>query len=334
VREAAVSHNALLEIRELSVRFRTTEGQHAAVSDLSLSVSAGEALGIVGESGCGKSVTALSIMNLIPNPPGEIGGGSILFEGRDLLTMSPDEIRHVRGNEIAMIFQEPMTSLNPIHSCGKQVMESMLVHQGCSKDVAKGRALELLRLVGIPNPERIMDEYPHQLSGGMRQRIMIAMALACRPKLLIADEPTTALDVTIQAQILELMKALREDIDSALIMITHDLGVIAETCDRVVVMYSGQVVESSPIKELFRSPLHPYTEGLLASIPAMEGRRERLRAIEGVVPSPFDRPSGCAFRPRCPYAKAACASSRPELTSLAGGRSVRCFLRESSGGAR
>jgi oligopeptide/dipeptide ABC transporter ATP-binding protein len=322
--EAAGTEGALLELQSLSVRFRTAEGTQVAVKDLSLSLSSGETLGIVGESGSGKSVTALSIMNLIPSPPGEIFEGRVLFSGKDLLRLAPDEIRKIRGNEISMIFQEPMTSLNPIHSCGSQVMEPIVLHQGIKKDEAADMARELLRLVGIPNPERIFGEYPHQLSGGMRQRVMIAMALACRPKLLLADEPTTALDVTIQAQILELLKALREDIDSAIVLITHDLGVVAETCDRVIVMYAGRVVESSPIKELFRSPLHPYTEGLLDSIPEISGRRERLRAIEGVVPSPFETLPGCPFQPRCRYAEAACAAECPELVAAAG-RSVRCW---------
>ena len=322
--EAAGTEGALLELQGLSVRFKTAEGTQIAVKDLSLSLSPGETLGIVGESGSGKSVTALSIMNLIPSPPGEIFEGKVLFEGRELLSLPPDEIRRIRGNEISMIFQEPMTSLNPIHSCGSQVMEPIVLHQGKKKDEAADMARELLRLVGIPNPERIFGEYPHQLSGGMRQRVMIAMALACRPKLLLADEPTTALDVTIQAQILELLKALREDIDSAIVLITHDLGVVAETCDRVIVMYAGRVVESSPIKELFRSPLHPYTEGLLDSIPAISARRERLRAIEGVVPSPFESLPGCPFQPRCRYAEAVCAAECPGLAS-AGGRSVRCW---------
>jgi oligopeptide/dipeptide ABC transporter ATP-binding protein len=326
--EDAISDFALLEIRNLSVRFRTAEGEHRAVRGVSFSLAPGESLGVVGESGCGKSVTALSIMNLIASPPGEIYEGSILFRGRDLLRVSPEAMRRIRGNEIAMIFQEPMTSLNPIHNCGKQVMEPILLHQGATKAEAKDKAIELLRLVGIPNPERVFDDFPHQLSGGMRQRVMIAMALACRPKILIADEPTTALDVTIQAQILELMKGLRDDIDSAVIMITHDLGVIAETCDRVVVMYAGQVVESSPIRELFRAPLHPYTEGLLASVPTISGDRGRLRAIEGVVPSPFDKIEGCSFRPRCRYAKAICAQAEPVLTQTADGRSVRCHLRQ------
>ncbi len=323
--KAAGPKESLLQLQGLSVRFKTTEGTHRAVRDVSLSLDPGEILGIVGESGSGKSVTALSIMNLIPNPPGEIFEGRILLEGRDLLTLTPDGIRKIRGNEIAMIFQEPMTSLNPIHNCGKQVMEPILVHQGCSKEEAKGKALELLNVVGIPNPGRVFTEFPHQLSGGMRQRVMIAMALACRPKLLLADEPTTALDVTIQAQILELMKALRKDLDSAIIMITHDLGVIAEMCDRVVVMYCGQVVEESPIKDLFKHPLHPYTEGLLDSIPNVSVKRDRLRAIEGMVPSPFETLPGCSFQPRCRYAQAACSEKCPDLVSVGVKRAVRCW---------
>jgi oligopeptide/dipeptide ABC transporter ATP-binding protein len=295
------------------------------VRDVSLSLDPGEILGIVGESGSGKSVTALSIMNLIPNPPGEIFDGQVHFGGRDLLALAPDGMRKVRGNEIAMIFQEPMTSLNPIHTCGKQVMEPILIHQDCGKREAKGKALELLKLVGIPNPGRVFSEFPHQLSGGMRQRVMIAMALACRPKLLLADEPTTALDVTIQAQILELMKGLRKDLDSAIIMITHDLGVIAEMCDRVIVMYSGQVVEESPIRDLFKHPLHPYTEGLLDSIPNVALQRDRLRAIEGMVPSPFETLPGCSFQPRCRYARRECSEKCPSLVSVGAKRAVRCW---------
>ena len=315
----------LLEVEDLSVRFTTAEGSHRAVRGLSFSLAPGETLGIVGESGSGKSVTALSLMNLIPDPPGQICGGRVLFQGRDLLRLPADEIRKLRGNEIAMIFQEPMTSLNPIHTCGRQVMEPILIHQAGARAQAQGKALELLKLVGIPSPERIFRDYPHQLSGGMRQRIMIAMALACRPRLLLADEPTTALDVTIQAQILELMKALRAEIDSAIILITHDLGVIAEMCDRVLVMYAGQVVESSPIQDLFDHPLHPYTEGLLGSMPTLSGRRERLRAIEGVVPSPFEVLPGCSFQPRCGYADRLCADSCPDLAPVGGGRAVRCW---------
>jgi oligopeptide/dipeptide ABC transporter ATP-binding protein len=330
--EKASPDEALLELRGLTVRFHTGEGPITALSDVSLSLRPRETLGVVGESGCGKTVTALSIMRLIPDPPGEIVGGQILFRGRDLLGLSPDEMRSVRGNEIAMIFQEPMTSLNPIHSCGRQVMEPMMVHQGMGKAEAAENSRELLRLVGIPNPVRVHGEFPHQLSGGMRQRVMIAMALGCRPGLLLADEPTTALDVTIQAQILELMKGLRSEIDSAIIMITHDMGVVAEICDRVVVMYAGQVVESSPVVDLFRKPLHPYTEGLLDSIPTIEGRRERLRAIEGIVPSPYEKLVGCAFRPRCGYAKTICAEAAPGLTAAQGVRTVRCWLRQAGEG--
>ncbi|MDA8412089.1 MAG: ABC transporter ATP-binding protein [Treponema sp.] len=330
---ATQSTAALLEIKKLSVRFGTAEGTHVALRDVSFSLSRGETLGIVGESGCGKSVTALSILNLIPDPPGRISEGSISFEGRDMLRLPPEELRAIRGNEIAMIFQEPMTSLNPIHSCGRQVMESILIHHGGTKNEARRKAIEILGHVRIPNPERVFGEFPHQLSGGMRQRVMIAMALACRPKLLIADEPTTALDVTIQAQILELMKALRSDIDSAIIMITHDLGVVAEICDRVLVMYAGRIVESASIKELFRSPLHPYTEGLLRSIPRISEKRGRLSAIEGIVPGPFETPQGCAFAPRCGYAKDICIARTPDLVDFPGGRSVRCWLRQPEGGA-
>ncbi|HUX40638.1 MAG TPA: ABC transporter ATP-binding protein [Rectinemataceae bacterium] len=322
------SADALLEVRNLSVRFGTVEGTHVAVRDVSFALRRGETLGIVGESGCGKSVTALSLINLIPDPPGKISEGSISFEGRDLLRIPPEELRAIRGNEIAMIFQEPMTSLNPIHSCGSQVMESILIHHGGTKEEARRKAIEILGHVRIPNPERVFGEFPHQLSGGMRQRVMIAMALACRPKLLIADEPTTALDVTIQAQILELMKALRADIDSAIILITHDLGVVAEICDRVIVMYAGQIVESSPIMDLFKAPLHPYTEGLLRSIPTISETRGRLSAIEGVVPGPFETPHGCSFAPRCGYAMDVCVEKVPELEEFPGGRSVRCWLRK------
>jgi len=319
-----VSDN-LLEICNLNVQFKTIEGVHQAVRDVSIDIRTGETLGVVGESGSGKSVTALSIMNLIPNPPGEITGGNIFFNGKDLLKLKPEEIRKIRGKEISMIFQEPMTSLNPIHTCGRQIMEPLLLHQGFTKKDAETRALELLKMVGIPLPEQRFKEYPHQLSGGMRQRIMIAMALACRPKLLLADEPTTALDVTIQAQILELMKNLREEIDSAIIMITHDLGIISEMCRRVVVMYAGQVVEVSPLEDLFREPLHPYTEGLLKSIPRITKTRGRLYTIEGTVPSPFDMPAGCSFQPRCKCAKAICSQNSPHLFRVSDERAVRCW---------
>lgn len=325
----------LLRINNLNVKFKTSEGVFRAVRDVSISIRSGETLGIVGESGSGKSVTALSIMNLIPHPLGEISG-DIFFNGQDLRKMSPEEVRKVRGNEIAMIFQEPMTSLNPIHTCGKQIMEPLLLHKGFSKNEAKARTLELLKMVGIPLPEQRFKEYPHQLSGGMRQRIMIAMALACRPKLLLADEPTTALDVTIQAQILELMKNLRREIDSAIIMITHDLGIITEMCQRVAVMYAGQVVESGPLKELIREPLHPYTEGLLKSIPTITREKQRLYTIEGTVPSPFDMPSGCSFQPRCRYSAVSCSEQAPDLIQASAERTVRCWrqVKDSSRGKR
>lgn len=315
----------LLEIKDLTVQFHTIEGVHQAVRDVSFFVRPGETLGVVGESGSGKSVSALSIMSLIPNPPGQITNGSILFTGKDLLQMTADEIRKIRGNEIAMIFQEPMTSLNPIHTCGRQIMEPLLLHQGFTKKAAAARTLELLKMVGIPLPEQRFKEYPHQLSGGMRQRIMIAMALACRPKLLIADEPTTALDVTIQAQILELMKDLRQEIDAAIILITHDLGIIAEMCHRVTVMYAGQVVETSSLQDLFRQPLHPYTEGLLKSIPVISKEKHRLHTIEGTVPNPFKMPAGCSFQPRCRCSEAICLTKAPELTMVSAERSVRCW---------
>ncbi|MDO0825070.1 ABC transporter ATP-binding protein [Desulfosporosinus nitroreducens] len=316
--------NDLLRISNLNVQFRTSEGVFKAVRDVSISIRSGETLGIVGESGSGKSVTALSIMNLIPNPPGEIKG-DIFFNGQNLREMSLEEVRKVRGNEISMIFQEPMTSLNPIHTCGKQIMEPLLLHKGFTKHEAKARTIELLKMVGIPLPEQRFKEYPHQLSGGMRQRIMIAMALACRPKLLLADEPTTALDVTIQAQILELMKNLRNEIDSAIIMITHDLGIITEMCHSVAVMYAGQVVESSPLKELIREPLHPYTEGLLRSIPTITKEKQRLYTIDGTVPSPFNMPPGCSFQPRCKYSNAICSEQTPDLIHVSEERAVRCW---------
>lgn len=320
----SLGYDDLLRIKNLNVQFRTTEGVFRAVKNVNISVRSGETLGIVGESGSGKSVTALSIMNLVPNPPGEIKG-EIFFNGHDLLTLPDKDVRKVRGNEISMIFQEPMTSLNPIHTCGKQIMEPLLLHKGFSKREAKARTIELLKMVGIPLPEQRFSEYPHQLSGGMRQRIMIAMALACRPKLLLADEPTTALDVTIQAQILELMKNLGKEIDSAIIMITHDLGIVSEMCDRVVVMYAGQVVESSPLKDLLKEPLHPYAEGLLKSIPTITREKRRLYTIEGTVPSPFELPRGCSFQPRCQYSTTICSEETPDLIHVSEKREVRCW---------
>jgi oligopeptide/dipeptide ABC transporter ATP-binding protein len=318
----------LLRIKNLAVQFHTQEGIHQAVRGLSLTLGTGETLGLVGESGSGKSVTALALMRLIPNPPGKILEGNIIFGDRDLLTLSEGEVRRIRGNEIAMIFQEPMTSLNPIHTCGKQIMEPLRIHKGFGEKDAKARALELLNMVGIPNPQQRLREYPHQLSGGMRQRVMIAMSLACKPALLIADEPTTALDVTIQAQILELMKALRQETGSAIILITHDLGVVAEMCSQVAVMYAGQIVEVCSVADLFSQPLHPYSEGLLYSIPDITKPKQRLCAIDGAVPNPFDMPPGCAFAPRCQKARQDCREQVPPLIEVERNRLVRCLFRQ------
>lgn len=315
----------LLSVRNLRTHFITEDGEVPAVDGVSFDLSAGETLGIVGESGSGKSVTSLSIMRLIPTPPGRIAGGEIIFNGEDLLKKSPAEMRKIRGNEISMIFQEPMTSLNPVFTIGDQIMEAIILHQKLSKKAARERAIEMLRLVGIPSPEQRVDEYPHQLSGGMRQRVMIAMALSCNPRLLIADEPTTALDVTIQAQILELLQRLQEEFGMAIIMITHDLGVVAGMVDRVIVMYAGKVVEEAPVKELFASPKHPYTEGLLGSIPKLHQTQKRLQTIEGVVPSPFNMPKGCRFHPRCKYAQPACEQAEPTLQELAPGHYAACI---------
>lgn len=316
----------LVEIRNLRTHFYTEEGIVPAVDGVNLYIKRGETLGVVGESGCGKSVTSLSIMRLIPNPPGKVVDGEILFEGQDLLKKSEAEMRRIRGNEISMIFQEPMTSLNPVYTIGDQISESIQLHQGLSRKEAMEKAIEMLRLVGIPLPERRVKEYPHQLSGGMRQRVMIAMALSCNPKLLIADEPTTALDVTIQAQILELMRKLKKELGMAIMLITHDLGVVAEMCERVVVMYGGKVVEEADVISIFKNPLHPYTEGLLRSIPRMDEETEKLHVIEGVVPNPLHLPKGCRFHPRCPYATDQCREAQPKLEQVAPGRFVACFL--------
>ncbi|WP_052299189.1 ABC transporter ATP-binding protein [Thermaerobacter marianensis] len=316
----------LVEIRGLRTTFHTEEGTIPAVSGVDLTIRRGETLAVVGESGCGKSVTALSIMRLIPSPPGRIEAGEILFEGRDLLRLPEEEMRRIRGNEIAMIFQEPMTSLNPVFTVGDQIAEVFMFHRGMGRREALEHAVEMLRHVGIPAPERRVREYPHQMSGGMRQRVMIAMALACHPKLLIADEPTTALDVTIQAQILDLMRRLKEELGMAILLITHDLGVVAEMAERVVVMYAGRVVEEGDVYSVFRNPVHPYTEGLLRSIPRLDEDRERLPAIEGTVPSPGQMPRGCPFHPRCPYATDTCREVEPRLEPLGEGRAAACHL--------
>src|SRR5437870_8515177 len=319
----------LLEVKKLRTHFPTGGGLVRAVDDVSFYLDGGELLGLVGESGCGKSMTALSIMRLVP-PPGRIVGGEILFAGRDLLTLSNAEMRDVRGNDIAMIFQDPMTSLNPVFTVGEQIIEALRLHRGLSRKEARRAAIEAMQEVAITDPDLRVDDYPHQLSGGMRQRVMIAMALACDPKLLIADEPTTALDVTIQAQILELLNNLTQTRPSAILLITHDLGVVAEVADRVAVMYTGKIVEESPVEELFARPKHPYTEGLLRSVPKLTAehvaKAERLETIEGVVPSPTDLPPGCHFAPRCPYRLPRCMEGEIPVYDLLGGVKVRCVL--------
>jgi len=321
---------SLLRILDLRTYFQTPQGVAQAVDGVSLEVQTGEVLGIVGESGCGKSVLALSILRLLPIPPAFFAGGEIRFEGRDLLTVSREEIRKIRGNEISMIFQEPMSALNPVFTIGNQLSEVFRVHRGLSAKGARGKSIEMLGVVRVPSPEMRVREYPYQLSGGMRQRAMIAMALACRPKLLIADEPTTALDVTIQAQILELMSELRRELGTAIIMITHDLGVIAETAHRVIVMYLGKVMEEAPTLELFDHPLHPYTRGLMRAIPsaAVTATTGELYEIPGVVPGLLARPSGCSFNPRCPLAQQICVDQEPALREIRPGHRAACWLAE------
>lgn len=315
----------LLEIKNLSVEFKNGSGGIKVISDLNLSVGKNETLGIVGESGSGKSVTSLSIMRL-HNPKSTVVKGKIDLDGTDLLTLSEKEMQQVRGNKIAMIFQEPMTSLNPIHTCGKQIMEPILLHTKATKKEAKEKALKLLELCGIPDPEHRFNEYPHQLSGGMRQRIMIAIALACNPELLIADEPTTALDVTIQAQILQLMKDIKSKTNMSIIMITHDLGIVSDFCDRVAIMYTGEIVESAPVRTLFADPLHPYTKGLINALPRLSTSVKRLEAIEGMVPDADKMLKGCHFNDRCKFATERCKKEHPDLQTLEDGRCVRCFL--------
>jgi oligopeptide/dipeptide ABC transporter ATP-binding protein len=315
----------LLEVRDLRTSFATEGGEMRAVDGVSFAIRPETTLGLVGESGCGKSVTALSIMGLVPQPPGRIAGGEIVFEGEDLLRLSPSRLRDLRGNEIAMIFQEPMTSLNPAFTVGDQIAEALERHRGLSRAEAMARAVELLGRVRIPSPESRAHDYPHKLSGGMRQRVMIAMALACDPKLLIADEPTTALDVTIQAQILELLRRLRAETGMAVLLITHDLGVVAELADEVAVMYLGRIVEKAPVRALFETPHHPYTIGLLGSIPKLHEKETRLAAIEGMVPSPLAPPDGCRFNPRCPFAVERCRREEPPLLELAPGHVAACW---------
>ncbi|MEH7123773.1 ABC transporter ATP-binding protein [Bacillus sp. JJ1773] len=314
----------LLDIQELQVQFKTEGGIVNSVNNVTFSVDKGETVAVVGESGCGKSVTSLSILGLISSP-GKITGGKIGFEDKDLTTINKKQLRKIRGNEIAMIFQEPMTSLNPVFTIGNQMSEVFRVHQNLSKSEAKEKSIDMLNRVGIPNAEKVVNNFPHQLSGGMRQRVMIAMALSCNPKLLIADEPTTALDVTIQAQILDLMKELKEESNTGMILITHDLGVVAEMADKVVVMYAGEVVEEAPVKEIFANPKHPYTEGLINSIPNLEVQQEYLDSITGSVPNPLQMPTGCAFHPRCPLATEQCKLSKPKLEQINEVHKKRCF---------
>ena len=315
----------LLEVRGLVTEFRSRAGTFRAVDDISFAIGRGEVLGIVGESGCGKSVTSLSIMRLVPSPPGHLAAGQILFEGEDLLKKPPDEMRRIRGDDISMIFQEPMTSLNPVYTVGDQIIEAILLHRSLPMAQARDLAIEMLRRVRIPSPETRIDTFPHELSGGMRQRVMIAMALACEPKLLIADEPTTALDVTIQAQILDLMRDLRRETGTAIILITHDLGAVAELADRVVVMYAGQIVEDATVDKLFADPQHPYTLGLLGSIPKLHLDEAALLTVEGMIPDPYDMPSGCKFHPRCPFADQRCRSEVPPMRQLSDGHGVACW---------
>jgi oligopeptide/dipeptide ABC transporter ATP-binding protein len=322
----------LLRLNNLSTAFATEGGPAPAVDGVSFALSPGETLGLVGESGCGKTVLSLSILGLVP-PPGRITGGRVVFEGRDLAAASPEELRRVRGAKIGMIFQEPMTSLNPVMRVGKQVAEPLMLHLGMSRAQARERATELLAQVGLPNPADTLDAYPHELSGGMRQRVMIAMALACGPRLLIADEPTTALDVTIQKQILALMDSLAKAHGLAMLLITHNLGVVAQTCERVGVMYAGRLVELSPVQALFDGPLHPYSQGLMASLPRLGSRHTRLTPVEGAVPPLTALPSGCHFHPRCPKAFERCPREIPPVFRPEPGREVRCWLYDQGGSA-
>jgi peptide/nickel transport system ATP-binding protein len=319
----------LLEIRGLKTYFATDEGMVHAVDGVDLTIDRGETVGVVGESGCGKTVTALSVLKLIAMPPGRIAGGRILWRGRDLVPLGPDDMRRIRSKEIAIVFQEPMTSLNPVYTVGDQIAEVVRLHEGLGKRAALDRAVEMLRLVHIPNAERRARDYPHQFSGGMRQRVMIAMALSCNPALLIADEPTTALDVTIQAQILDLLAEMKSRLGMAIMLITHAMGVVAETAQRVAVMYAGKVIEEAPVGALFADPKHPYTQGLIRSIPRIDTaatRKPRLEAIAGVVPSLLEPAPGCRFAPRCRFASAVCLEATPPLREVAPGHKVACVL--------
>jgi len=328
----AATAEPLLTVDNLKTQFFTQDGVVKAVDDVSFYVMPGETLGVVGESGCGKSQTGLSIMRLIPNPPGKIVNGEIIFNGQDILQMSDEQVRSIRGNDIAMIFQDPMTSLNPVLTINRQIGEALELHMGMNKNQAKQRTIELLRMVGIPNAEERVDQYPHQFSGGMRQRVMIAMALSCNPKLLIADEPTTALDVTIQAQILEIMARLCKELGTAVIIITHNLGVVARYADRINVMYAGRIIETGTAKEIFANPKHPYTLGLLKSVPRLdEARKEKLEPIEGVPPDLVNLPKGCSFYPRCRYHVEKCLEESPPLMLVAENHFAACWESERVG---
>lgn len=327
-----MSHtDVVLELNNLHTHFFTDNGEIPAVDGVSINVHKGEVVGIVGESGCGKSVTSLSVMQLVPSPPGKIVDGEINFKGENLVNASKSRMKKVRGNEISMIFQEPMTSLDPLFTIGNQMREAIRIHEKISKKEARSRSIDMLKLVGIPRPEAVIDEYPHQLSGGMRQRVMIAMAMSRDPELLIADEPTTALDVTIQAQILDLMRNLNHEKETSILLITHDLGVVAEICDRVVVMYSGQVVEEGTTREILKDPKHPYSKGLIRSLPKIHEREQKLYSIPGTVPKPKMDRVGCRFAARCEFAFDRCFKESPELYSLGEARTSRCFLYDEKG---
>lgn len=316
----------LLNIKDLSIHYLTEDGDVRAVNSIDLELDAGETLGLVGETGAGKTTTALGIMGLVPNPPGEVTSGKIEFEGRDLMNVPEEEMRMIRGNKISMIFQDPMTSLNPVMTVGEQIAEVIEIHQDMSGKAAMDKAGEMLELVGIPAARA--NDFPHQFSGGMKQRVVIAISLACNPQLLIADEPTTALDVTIQAQVLDLMRNLKKDFNTSMLMITHDLGVVAEVCDKVAIMYAGEIVEYAPIEQLFENPSHPYTHGLFGSIPNLEEEVGRLKPITGLMPDPTDLPTGCSFHPRCPHAKPICAQQRPKDSVVEGAHRVKCLMYE------
>lgn len=321
-----MANNKLLNIKDLVIQYITDDGVVEAVNGIDIELDEKETLGLVGETGAGKTTTALSILRLVPDPPGKIIDGEIYFEGENLLEKSVEDMRKIRGNKISMIFQDPMTSLNPVMTVGEQIAEGIAIHQNVSPEDAMKKAGEMLELVGIPKNR--MNDFPHQFSGGMKQRVVIAIALSCNPKLLIADEPTTALDVTIQAQVLELMRKLKEEFNTAVILITHDLGIVAETCDKVAVMYAGEIIETATLEDLFKNPKHPYTKGLFGSIPSLDEDVDRLEPIKGLMPDPTDLPTGCKFHPRCPYAQDICSKKEPKTTNVNDSHKVRCLIHE------